>query len=271
MASRPKRIKRLRTYQDDITDSESQEAYETAFAATDDWMNSDGYRLSEHMTTVSRSADLVHGNYRELTKCLREFKETTPDIYWDEVQEFGKEFSRHLFNYVSSVNSMENRVDKMLSQMDGMCERNPLVSEEYEKKVSEFDVDLHGAFFTSLRNILVHVAPIEYFTVYTDGEADEYQYAIPTEEILNDREWTASAKGYAEGCGEYIFMEDIIERYDGALEKLYNWFIEHVESRFEDRFEKRDELAERARRLQDEFFETCGIDMMKIKWKTREE
>jgi hypothetical protein len=271
MTSHPKQIERLQSYQDDITDRESQEAYEIAIAATEDWLNSEGYRLYEHMIVVDRSAVLVHGNYQELTECLSGYRDKTPGIYWEDLQKFGDEFSRYLFNYVGSVKSMENRVDKMLSEIDDICNRDPPVGEEYEKRVSDFDVGLHGAFFTSLRNILVHVSPIDCFTVYTDEDIDGYRYAIPTKEILNDDEWTAAAKGYADGCGNQVFMGDVIEAYNRSLEKLYNWFIEHVESRFEDRFEECDKLAERARELQDEFFDVCGIEMMKIAWKSRED
>ena len=269
MASRPKQIERLRSYQNDITDKESQEAYETAVEATVDWMNTRGYRLRDHLTAISHSVRLLNGNSQKLIQELSDFKQESTEIYWDEIQEFGKEFSRCLFNFVSAAKSMENHVEKILSDIDEMCRDPPLPSEEYDKMISKFGVDLHGAFFTSLRNIQVHKNMIRYYELQW-GE-DEYRYAIPTEKILNDAEWSAAAKGYAEGCGDHVFMENVIKSYDQSLENLYNWFIDYLEDEFVDWLEKESELAETAKRLQDEFFETCGIELMNIKWPTTDD
>lgn len=269
MTSNPKRIGRLRSYQDDITDQESQEAYEAAVTATEEWMNCRGYQLKLHLTTISHSVDLLNGNSQELIGLLDDFKQESPEIYWDEIQEFGTEFPRYLFNFVSAAKSMENHVEKVLSDIDNMCGERPLPSKEYDKKISEFNVDVHGAFFTSLRNIQVHKNMIEYYSIHWDEK--EYRYAIPTKEILNDDEWSAAAKGYAESCGEHVFMQNVIESYDQSLENLYNWLIDYLEDEFVNWLEKEDELAETARKLQDEFFDVCGIELMSVKWPTTDD
>lgn len=267
MDVKPQSARIFKEYDKHICSEEDENAFQKALNLTKEYENSDGYRIQKHFQALSRSHRVVDENYDYLIRLLEEVEEGDTQLPDRETtQAKASEFLRCLSNYVGSVKNREYQTTEViLPRLDEVCDKEPSVSEKYKEHVTESGVELHGYFFSCLRNHIVHEGLPRLIT-YIGSEAEAPTFALDKQEILESDHWTQEAKGYADAFEESIVLTDALQDYQESLERLYQWLVEYVNERFEDRHQVQMEKGKHAKAAQDAFFDQVGLDMMVIEW-----
>lgn len=262
----PQSSRAFRSHQKKISSEKERSAFRNALSLTKEYEDSDGHKIQDHFLSLSKNHSIVEGNYSELSEVIQRFsKERVVFPPRDTAQEEVQEFLRCLSNYVGSIKNRENQTrDIIIPELDEMCNSNPLISDQYKRKVSELGTDIHGYFFTGLRNHIVHEG-LPQLIISMDVE-ESPRFGLKKEEILTSPHWSQEGKGYADAWEEEIFLDESINDFQNSLGDLYDWFAEYVSTRFKHKYEDQVEKAKRAKEAQERFFDLTGIEMMTIEW-----
>ncbi|MXV62800.1 hypothetical protein GS429_12130 [Natronorubrum sp. JWXQ-INN-674] len=260
--SKPSR--RLKIYKDRIETTEQQEAFERALNITKQVEQTAAYRIADLFSHLSRSTDIVDLNYESLIDVFDRARDLS-DYTWEELGELNIEFLTTFSNYVISVKSRENHTrDIILPEIEEYHVLSS-IEEEYEKKIAELGLDIHGYFFTSLRNYFVHEGIPETMMVLGDDDEPD-SFSIPKEIIIESSTFSTRAKGYVNSWEETVDLEEAVKAYHEAADELYSWFFEYTEALYKDEYRVAELLDEEARLYQEIFFNRCEVSFTKIQW-----
>lgn len=263
-----KHPRELLNYEHEIETDEQRVVFNVAMDATNQVINTDGFKIREFLSHLHRSDVIVEHNYETLTDVFDRSRDLS-ECSWDDIQALDLEFLAEFSNFVISSKSRENMTrDIVLPRLEQLHVVSS-ITEEYESKVKELNVDLHGYFFTSLRNYLVHEGVPETVIVLgkLEDEEEHTQLTIRKEILAGSDNFTVRARGYMDAWEEEINVEEASESYYEATNELYDWFFDYVNETYEDEFEKSQRLDEHARILQEVFFNSIDQSFMTIQWK----
>lgn len=263
-----KEISDLQSYEDEIETSEQREAFERALEATKPVLQSDGYHISQLFDHLVRSNLIVDYNYESLIDVFDRSRDLS-EYSWDEVKTLDDEFLPVFVNFVVSSKSRENLTrDIVLTDLEDYHIVTS-IAERYEKKVSEFNVDLHGYFFTSLRNYLVHEGVPKSLIVLggNDEENKTDRLTIKKDVLKESDNFTSEALGYMDAWEDTIDLEEAVRNYYNSTNQLYDWFFDYTETAYETEVREAKILDENARILQEIFFSHIDKSFTRIQWK----
>lgn len=209
-------------------------------------------------------------NYIDLIDIIEGY-DIDEDFRRDTTAEWAVELTRHLIAYLGSVKNREYQTrSDFLPELDRMCTERPLVSENYQKQIKHYDVDLHGSFFSSLRNMIVYDGVPE-TVLHHDMDADQMLVGLNKDTLLRNDHFTAEAKGYVDAYDGFINMSETIETYHSSVDKLYTWLFTTPFRRLEDRHSESISEFSRAEEYQQDFFDESGHEFTELRWLTSDE
>ncbi len=266
--STAKPLDKLRSYENEIEDEKQEKAFQWAIEATNKVVESDGAKLSESLSHLDRSDRIVEYNFETLESVFNRAEDIS-GYSWEEVKDLYEEFLVHFSNFVVTAKSRENITrDTVLPELEKFHILSS-ITDDYNDKVSEFSVDLHGYFFTSLRNYLVHEGVPESVLVLgrVKDEPEKDQFTISKKHLEESDNFSAEARGYMDTWEDTIDVVEASRDYYNLTRKLYDWLFEYTKSLYSSEFSESEFLDERARRRQEVFFNLIDQSFMKIEWK----
>ena len=113
--------------------------------------------IHKTLERLERGRYMLSGNYGELISAIDEYEDPDSSATHSDEEIFHKlmEFNRRFNNYVMTVTNQRDYVNKEIANLkhsDGGVE----VESAYKSKIQELSIDLHGLFFTHIRNMFAH-------------------------------------------------------------------------------------------------------------------
>lgn len=219
--------------------------------------------VQEMIERLDRVNYIVESNHSELISTIEEFEEDDTIMSSERNDEFNRlvmEFLRTFSNFVGSAKNREYHTERIISRLEDIEDSESTLEKEYEEKVSEFDVDLHGVFFTSLRNIFVHEQALkpsgtEHMETTDEGVEIDRTIVIKKRYILDNSDVPTKAMGYMDILDDKINVKESIDLYYQSLKSLYEWLSDHIIDRYQHLFEDRKRLVDEAEVLYDDFLD----------------
>lgn len=261
---------RFEGYRPDQRTGKLYDLFERAMDATKQAEASAAYRIEQLSLRIHLVSEIVERNYIDLIDVIEEY-DIDEDFSRDTTADWAVEFTRHLIAYLGSVKNREYQTQSdFLPELDRMCTERPFVSENYQKQIKHYDVDLHGSFFSSLRNMIVHDGVPE-TVLHHDMDSDQMLVGLNKDTLLRNDNFTAKAKGYADSYDDFINMSEAIETYHSSVDKLYTWLFTVPFRRLEDRYSESVSEFSRAEEYQQDFFDESGHEFTELRWLTSDE
>jgi len=261
---------RFEGYRPDQRTGKLYNLFKRAMDATKQAEESAAYRMEQLSLRIHLVSEIVERNYINIIDTIEEY-DIDEDFNRDTTADWAIEFTRHLVAYLGSVKNREYQTrSDFLPELDRMCTERPLISENYQKQIKHCNVDLHGSFFSSLRNMIVHDGVPE-TVLHHDMDADQMLVGLNKDTLLQNNHFTVEAKGYVDAYDDFVDMSEAIENYHNSTDKLYRWLFNAPFRRLEDRYSKSISEFSRAEEYQQDFFDESGHEFTTLRWLASDE
>jgi len=234
----------------------------------DELQKSFGYLLRNKLNEIHLSKSVLDLNFVELANFIKEY-EATEEIITDgeKDREMRTELVRLLQNYVASVYSYNEHVDKTLKKIEyGLCKA-------YEKERKKIREDENVAFVRDLRRYSQHFELIPQSTsvsfVRINDSKPIFESSISVELLKDSLEkwdgWRGKSKDFIINMDESIKLIIPLAKQLRKLNELHNWVLDEIFSRYKEQIAELNDLIEEILTLQERIKEE-NIGRKEISW-----